>query len=201
MDEGRSVFLDTLRLTRESRARRTEAAECRLYFSLDRLGRMHANATLEAVLDCALDAALSVGASSMCIIELINRRSGALEVKAHRGLDQAFLDGFRFTSAAGRSRGAILKRAAPIVIQDVNETVVLSDEQGEAIAALKDAGVRALHWTPMVDSSGKVIGALSLHYNRPRNFDLDCVERMCQVVAAIARLIESRHLGRDAGPQ
>ncbi len=137
----------------------------------------------------------------MCIIELINRRSGALEVRAHRGFEQTFLDDFCFASATGRPREATLKRAAPLVIQDVNESAVLNDEQEEAFAALKEVGVRALHCTPMVDLRGKVIGTLSLHYNRPRNFDLDCVERMCQVVAAIARLIESRHLGRDAGPQ
>jgi PAS domain S-box-containing protein len=95
-------------------------------------------------------------------IQLYDRETGALEIVAHRGFDQEFLEYFSDTdenAACGRA----MKRGERVVIEDVENDVEF--EPHRRIAA--SAGFRAVQCTPLFDRNGELLGMLSTHFRQP----------------------------------
>jgi PAS domain S-box-containing protein len=117
---------------------------------------------LQLVLEEILDASIELQGADFGNIQLYDRETGALEIVAHRGFDQEFLEYFSDTdenAACGRA----MKRGERVVVEDVENDVEF--EPHRRIAA--SAGFRAVQCTPLFDRNGELLGMLSTHFRQP----------------------------------
>lgn len=190
----------------EERLAEELAALARLH---ELVARLHPCPDLPAALEAILDAATATRGADRGNVQLVDPASGTLEIVAHRGFSQDFLDHFRaVTSDDDSACGAALKSRARVVIEDVQSSHLSAAFR----AAAASAGFRAVQSTPLLGRAGEVLGVLSTHYqqpHRPSEFDLrlldlyarqaaDFIERQ-RSEAALRRLNEE--FGRRMGEQ
>jgi diguanylate cyclase (GGDEF)-like protein/PAS domain S-box-containing protein len=143
-----------------------------LTVELQALSRLHdlstrllACSTLQSALEEILDAAIEMLEAAMGLIQLYDPRTRTLEIVAHRGLCQEFLDYFRSVSAdEGSACARVMKSEGRIIIEDVQ-----TDPEFEPhwpIAA--SAGFRAVQSTLLTSRSGQLLGVLSTQFHQPR---------------------------------
>src|ERR1700676_1398468 len=96
-------------------------------------------------------------------VQLYNPETKTLEIVAHRGFQQNFLDYFSSVSETGAACGRSLQRRDRVIIEDV-----LADpdfKPHRQIAA--SAGFRAVQSTPLFSRSGEPLGMISTHFRQP----------------------------------
>jgi PAS domain S-box-containing protein len=144
----------------------------RLGSELEAMTRLHALSTrllrstdLDGALADVLAETIRTSESDLGVIQLYNERRACLEIAAHQGVPQEFLEHFREvrldeTSACARA----MSSGDRVVIEDVE--LDSSYEPHRHIASL--AGYRAVQSTALKNRSGRVIGILSTHFRAPR---------------------------------
>jgi GAF domain-containing protein len=116
---------------------------------------------IQSVLDCVLDRSLELSGTSFGNVQLINWRSGYLEIKAQRGFRSEFLNFFdRVKVEHGSACARALRYCDTIVIDDI-----MADEQFSPFREIVcRAGIRAVQSAPLVSSGGAALGVLSVHF-------------------------------------
>jgi two-component sensor histidine kinase len=117
-------------------------------------------------LEAILDAAIFITRADKGNIQLFDAGANALVIKAQRGFSQPFLDFFRHVHAGSAACGAALGSAERLVVEDVAHSTLLAGTA--ALEVLSAAGVRAVQSTPLVSSTGRVLGVVSTHFTAPR---------------------------------
>jgi PAS domain S-box-containing protein len=127
--------------------------------------RLTAMTDLSSILREVLDAVMELQAADFGDVQLFNKKKNVLEIVAHRGLGQEFLDYFRSVNASDGSACALaLKARTRIIIEDV--TTDPSFAAHRAIAAR--TGFRAVQSTPLFErGSGAPVGMISTHFRKP----------------------------------
>ena len=124
--------------------------------------RLFATSELHPVLEEVLDASIKLQGADFGNIQLYDRETGRLNIVAHRGFSQDFLDYFR-DADENTSCGRALQHGERIVIEDVEKDAEY--EPHRRIAA--STGYRAVQSTPLFDRHGEPLGILSTHFGRP----------------------------------
>jgi GAF domain-containing protein len=144
---------------------------------------------LQSVLDCVLDGGLQLTGATLGNVQLMDGESGFLTIAAQRGFNEEFLDFFQRVNADHVSAcGRALSQQRAIVIKDV-----MSDEDFVPCLAIAErAGFRSVQSTPIVSSSGVVLGILSTHFpvpHQPNEGAMDALRSLASVAAtAITRM-------------
>jgi PAS domain S-box-containing protein len=120
-------------------------------------------------------------------VQLLDPRKRVLNIVAHRGFQQDFLDFFREVSiddpcACGRS----LRGGARIIIEDV-ETDPPSAPFREVFRA---AGYRAVTSTPLIGSDGSPLGVISTYFANPHRPSPEALRRLDLYVRQAADFIQ-----------
>jgi GAF domain-containing protein len=116
---------------------------------------------IDAVLDCVLDRSLELSGARFGNVQLMDWRSGHLEIKAQRGFQPEFLNFFdRVKVEHGSACARALRNRETIVIDDIMADTQFSPYREVACRA----GVRAVQSVPLVSSSGAALGVLSIHF-------------------------------------
>jgi PAS domain S-box-containing protein len=154
---------ETERALEESRAQLgMEAAALHQLHELS--SRIMVTTDLTTALGDVLGAALTLLGAGMGNIQLLDEERDSLEIVAHRGFEQPFLDHFRRVTDAGASAcGRALRNRERVIIEDVDADPAYVPHRGVAAAA----GYRAVQSTPLVGRSGKLLGVLSTHFRAP----------------------------------
>jgi len=98
-------------------------------------------------------------------VQLFDSTNQVLRIVAHRGFEGEFLDYFDSVSCDHDCLcGAAMNTRTRIVVTDVSRHPVFSDESR---GVMLRASVRSVQTTPLIDSSGKLLGMVSTHYKRP----------------------------------
>jgi hypothetical protein len=95
-------------------------------------------------------------------IQLVNRRTGGLEIVAQRGFGPEFLDFFGEVHDERAACGAAMRAQKRIVVEDVVTHPIFRGQPAQAV--LLRAGVRAVQSTPLVTRSGELVGMMSTHF-------------------------------------
>ena len=124
-------------------------------------GRLQKCADIRSVLNCALDRSLELTGTCFGNVQLMDWRSGHLEIKAQRGFQSEFLNFFeRVKFDHGSACARALRNRDTIVIDDI-----MTDEQFSPYREIGcRAGIRSVLSTPLVSSSGALLGVLSVHF-------------------------------------
>lgn len=122
-------------------------------------------ADIQSVLNCVLDRSLEIGDAHFGNVQLIDWRSGYLEIKAQRGFQSEFLNFFqRVKVEHGSACARALRNRGTVVIEDIT-----ADKQFWPYRDIAwRAGVRAVQSVPLVSSSGAALGVLSIHFRTVR---------------------------------
>src|SRR5262245_8867544 len=144
------------------------ASEQRLTAEVEALSHLHALSTrllavvdVRTALDDLLENAILTCKADFGNIQLYNPQIKALEIVAHRGLRQYFLEYFRTVRVDdGSACAQAMRNVERIVIEDVQKDPAFAPHRSIAAAA----DYRSVHSTPLKDRNGSVIGMLSIHF-------------------------------------
>jgi PAS domain S-box-containing protein len=151
----------------QDRQRELQRVEDLLAEDLSAMTRLHDVGTRltathdpRALLMDVLDAAIALQVADFGSIQVLDPEKRALEIVAQRGFNPDFLA--RFPEVGSACSPALLGR----------ERVIIADVQAEPSFAqycsdAEAAGFRAVYSTPLVSSSGVMLGILSTHFRRP----------------------------------
>jgi PAS domain S-box-containing protein len=126
--------------------------------------RLVSATNLTTALDDVLENAILTSGADFGSIQLYNPESGALEIVAQRGFDQAFLDYFRTVRVDdGMACARAIQSGERVIIEDVHLDAAFEPHRRMAAAA----GFRAVQSTPLKDAAGRVVGTLATHFQQP----------------------------------
>jgi two-component system, chemotaxis family, CheB/CheR fusion protein len=166
---------------------------------LRRMSRLHGVSTrlagsedLPTMLDEIVRAAKEMAGSDMASVQLSDS-TGALTIAAQIGFEPSFHDfPGRVRFDVGTAVGAAPAARRRIIVDDVMKRAAFGE--AASLNALQTAGVRSMQSTPLVGSSGELVGVLSTYQRAPTRFD-DAELRWLDLLARQATdLIERRRL-------
>jgi GAF domain-containing protein len=146
------------------------------------------SADRRTLLTTVLDEAIALMGADMGNIQLFDPILGALLIEAQRGFQPPFLEHFSRVHKGEAACGMVLQRAQRIIIQDVADSPMSLGTQ--ALEVLLDAGVRGVQSTPLVSTSGCLLGVLSTHVRRPRRPHDRTLQRLDILSWKLSRVIE-----------
>jgi GAF domain-containing protein len=148
----------------------------------------------------ALDAAIDIAGADMGNIQLLEPANGSLKIGASRGFSAPFLDFFATVSAHTNSAcGATLVNRMRIMVEDVATSYLFVATP--ALDIMLVANARSVHSTPLLSSSGRLMGVMSTHWRRPLRgmpYDPAPLDRLAVGLADRLQEIESRRSTQDA---
>jgi len=124
----------------------------------------------DGCLDAILDAAIFVTNADKGNLQLRDSATGGLLIRTQRGFGRAFLDFFSQVNGHSASVcSAALDAANRVTVEDVTTgQQIVGPASAEILLA---EGVRAVQSTPLVSSTGHVMGMVSTHFARPTRLD------------------------------
>ncbi|MEO5837643.1 MAG: GAF domain-containing protein [Acidimicrobiales bacterium] len=140
-----------------------------------------------AVVAAALDAVLNTTGTDMGKVQLRDEASGQLRIESHRGLNSRFVDYLASVRDIESASGYPLARGHRIIVRDVAQSRIFPCDAREVVLT---SGARSVQATPVIGSSGRLLGLLSTHHDtarRPENLELRLLDHVAQW---IARLVE-----------
>ncbi|MHB8126189.1 MAG: PAS domain-containing hybrid sensor histidine kinase/response regulator [Desulfitobacteriaceae bacterium] len=127
-----------------------------------------------------LDAAIVLTQADKGAIQIFNEQKNHLEILEQRSYDMHSLNHFKHTLIGKRASGKAFKQRKRIIVDNVLHTTVYVETDRQAIL---DMGIQTLQSTPMISSSGNVVGILSTHYTTLHQFE----ERELRMLDLLAR--------------
>ncbi|HYE65867.1 MAG TPA: ATP-binding protein [Pyrinomonadaceae bacterium] len=145
---------------------------------------------VESVLEEVLRAALAVQGTDLGLLSLCDSERDGLNLKVHCGFDEEFLKQIEHVPPGGGACGTCYEQRRRVVVEDIEVDPVFASYREAARAA----GFRACHSTPLITSSGNIIGVLSAHFRQPHRPSeretrlMDLYARMAADIIENARL-------------
>jgi len=146
-----------------------------------------------------LEATIQNTGASMGNIQVLEAGSvKKLSIHVERGFSARFLDFFRTVERGECACGEALRTAQRTIVEDTTKSAIFWD--GATLEALLDARVRAVQSTPITGSHGQVLGVLSTHYEKPREFGRAELRVIDYFARSAVSLLESLSARREARP-
>jgi PAS domain S-box-containing protein len=148
----------------------------------------------DAILKEILEAAVEVSEADFGDVQMVQRGSTDLRMVTHRGLSASWLDFWTRRPSPMGPCTAVLSLGDRVIVEDVSESPLFAD--AEALSVQVEAGVKAIHATPLRGRSGAILGIISTHF-RSRHRPPERVLRFMDLLARqAADIIE--HVEKDA---
>jgi PAS domain S-box-containing protein len=108
-----------------------------------------------------LKVAIDISGADKGNIQLVDPGSGLLRITTESGFDPAFLE---FFSNGGQPAACTqaLNTQQRVVVEDIRQSALFVGSP--SLSVMSNARVRAVQSTPMISSSGKVLGVISTHF-------------------------------------
>lgn len=135
---------------------------------------------LKTICNEILIAAIELSHADMGNIQLLNEEDKKLDIYVHYGFDEPFLSYFNKSSKGFNAWGIALEEELRVCVEDVSQSTLFAGPHD--LNVLADAGVKSVQSTPLITSTGKVLGILSTHY-KERHIFIDRELRMLDMLA------------------
>jgi PAS domain S-box-containing protein len=146
--------------------------------------------SLQPLLLEIIDAALAISRADFGNIQLLDKKTGDLNIVAQRGFPDWWVDYWNNVGNAQGSCATALKRGEHVIVEDVEQSPEFAGKPSLEIQ-LK-AGVRACQSTPLIDRSGRPLGVFSTHYRKPHRPDDRTLRLMDLLGRQAADIIEHK---------
>ncbi|MCE9547512.1 MAG: MEKHLA domain-containing protein, partial [Planctomycetia bacterium] len=124
--------------------------------------RLSTTLELRPILEETLRTAAAIGGTDLGLLSLCDAEQRELTVGASLGFDESFLKLIQ-PMPHGGACGMCFEQRQRVIIEDVETDPRFADH----VATARQAGFRAVHSTPLITRSGKMVGVLSLHFRHP----------------------------------
>src|SRR5262245_38195187 len=127
-------------------------------------GSEHGGRNVQTVVEFLLSRSIQLSQAKLGNVQLLNLRTGSLDIEAQNGFNDEFLSFFQTVHfSQGSACARVMQNRTTVVVEDV-----LADPMfGSAATIMLNAGVRAVQSVPLISSSGAFVGVLSTHFLRP----------------------------------
>jgi signal transduction histidine kinase len=184
--------LTTLKKTEEelTAARERVSADLRRMIRLYEVStRLAGQGDVTSLLDEIVAAASENTSAVMGMIQVVND-TGGLTVAAQTGFEAPFLEVFqRVDASTDGAYATALASGQRVIVDDVTQDAMVRDSP--SLNVLLAAGVRGVQLTPLISTSGALVGMLSTYYRTSPplgDADLRWLDLMaCQAVALLER--------------
>jgi PAS domain S-box-containing protein len=135
-------------------------------------------------LNTILDAAIALTRAIKGNIQLLDASTGALRIEAQRGFESPFLNFFAHVGDQASACGTAMETRERVIVEDVLNSKIFAGTP--SLDVLVEAGVRAVQSTPLISSSGKLLGMISTHYeesHRPSERELRLMDLLSRQAA------------------
>lgn len=119
---------------------------------------------IQPILDRLLQRGIDLSQTCFGNVQLMNWQAGCLEIKAQQGFDEGFLRFFeRVRIEHGSACARALRNRHAVVIEDI----MADEEFSPCRPVVRRAGIRGVQSTPILSSSGALLGIMSTHFAVP----------------------------------
>ena len=132
-------------------------------------------------LNAVLDTAIAIAGADKGNLQLLDPTTGALSIAAQRGFEEPFLNFFAAVRDDASACAAAMKSGERVIVEDVQDSGIFAAQPSKEV--LLDAGVRAVTSTPLLASTGSLLGMISTHFAKPHRPD----ERALRLMDLLAR--------------
>lgn len=124
--------------------------------------RLATTVDLHPLLDEILDVATAVEGTDMGLLSLSDLDGDGLRVGASTGLDENLLKSVEFIKPGSGACGTCFQEHRRVIVENV-ETDPITEP---SLEALRRAGIKSIHSTPLITRSGRLIGVLTTYFRR-----------------------------------
>lgn len=181
-------------ITPQKLAEQRIADDLKAMTRLRNIGELSARADcdIELCLDAILDAAIDFTRAAKGNIQLMRPAENVLEIATHSSFSDRFLNCFAAVHAGEMGAcGAALRKGRRVIVHDIRESDIFVGKP--SLEILLDEGILAVQSTPLISSTGRVLGIISTHFSEPHTPD----ERLLGLLDLLARqaadMIERRN--------
>jgi PAS domain S-box-containing protein len=126
--------------------------------------RLSKTLDLKIILDETLRTVAAIENTDLGMISLADPETGALKPAASLGFEPDFLSLAQREGAGIGSCGVSYREKRRVIVEDTETDPIFMDYRD----ATRLAGFRAVHSTPLISRTGRVVGVLSTHFRSPR---------------------------------
>jgi PAS domain S-box-containing protein len=158
-----AALIAALQWERETHA----AAELEAMARLQEVGMrcLQTGHDVQGSLNAVLDTAIFLTKADKGSIQLLDPSLGGLRLVAQRGFESRFLDLFAVVTKQATSCRAAMDSRERVIVEDMLESRIFAGTP--ELQILLEAGARAVQSTPLLSSSGKLLGMVSTYYATP----------------------------------
>lgn len=195
-----ATFIDISSLKRAETE--LQSVKDKLAADLDDMTRLHElsmrllnveHQDLNALLQQVLEACAALLGTTMGNIQILDERDQTLNIVAHMGFSQEFLEHFKSVPLGYSACGSALKQRERVIVENISN----DPRFAEFAPIFTKFGFVAVQSTPLFSSDGKLFGMLSNHFahpHRPSDQDL----RLLDLYAQQAARVLERHRSEQA---
>lgn len=182
-------------ITKEKRAQERIASDLQAMIRLHEVGTLCVGegSNQQKCLRAILQLAIATTGAEKGNIQLLDPASGTLKIAAQQGFGAEFLGFFAVVDDGTSACGAAMRSGGRVIVEDVTQSAIFAGQA--SLRILLAENIRAMQSTPLVSSSGKVVGMVSTHFSRPTAFG----EREMRLLDLLARqaadYLERRQIG------
>jgi PAS domain S-box-containing protein len=154
---------------RESEARlfgilEHSAADLKAMRRLNEIGTLCAKEgdDIDGCLRDVLYVAIEISGADKGNIQLIERESGILKLSAQSGFDEPFLEFFESVVSDDTACGVALRTKQHVIVEDITKSEIYAGKH--SLDAMREADILAVQSLPLLSSTGKVLGIISVHF-------------------------------------
>ena len=135
-------------------------------------------------LNAVVDTAIAITGADKGNLQLLDSTTGALTIAAQCGFEEPFLKFFASVRNDASACATAMRSGERVIVEDVQESEIFAGQLSKDV--LIDAGVCAVTSTPLLASTGNLLGMISTHFatpHRPNERELHLMDLLARQVA------------------
>jgi two-component sensor histidine kinase len=135
-------------------------------------------------MNAVVETAITIAGADKGNLQLLDTPTGALTLAAQRGFEDPFLNFFASVRDDASACAAALRSGERVIVPDVRESELFAGQRSRDV--LVDAGVCAVISTPLMASTGNLLGMISTHFvtpHRPSERELHLLDLLARQTA------------------
>jgi PAS domain S-box-containing protein len=116
-------------------------------------------------LNAVVDTAIAITGAVKGSLRLLDPTNRVLILAAQRGFGEPYLNFFASMPVEASAYAAAMKSGERVIIEDMRESEILAGQPSKEV--LLEAGVCAVTSTPLLASTGNLLGMVSTHFTKP----------------------------------
>jgi PAS domain S-box-containing protein len=135
-------------------------------------------------LNTVVDTAIAITGADKGNLQLLDPTTRVLTIAAQRGFEDPFLNFFASVRDDASACAAAMRSGERVIVEDVRESEIFAGQASKNV--LIDAGVCAVTSTPLMASTGTLLGMISTHFaepHRPSERELHLIDLLARQTA------------------